>query len=90
MLSNRYGSRLVPSKLSVTNYDRIKVEAELLGPTQCSLLEKWYRLDENAVPNAYILQVILIYHYHKCHILIFEYYELSVLSRVPFFSINCK
>ncbi|HEX8729146.1 MAG TPA: AAA family ATPase [Ktedonobacterales bacterium] len=52
LLGDRYGSRLLPHSIPTADYARL---AAALRPAGRSLLERAYRLDENAVPPAYVV-----------------------------------
>jgi hypothetical protein len=58
---DRYGFRPIPVELNVKTFERLRYEAAKLNLENRQLLEEWYKLDENAVPNMYMLQVLLFY-----------------------------
>lgn len=60
---DRYGFRPIPVQLEVNAFEVIRQEANKLEVENSSLLDEWYKLDENCVPNRYILQVIYMYSY---------------------------
>jgi WD40 repeat protein len=53
LLGERYGWRPLPFQIPQTDFERILSE---VPPTDAARLGWWYRLDENAVPAAYVLQ----------------------------------
>jgi len=58
MLSgDRYGFRPIPPELDVRKFTILHDAAEKLGLENRELLDEWFKLDENAVPNIYLLQV---------------------------------
>ncbi|MGH2500991.1 MAG: DUF4062 domain-containing protein, partial [Ktedonobacterales bacterium] len=52
LLGDRYGSRLLPNTIPNGDYARLFAR---MSPGEQSLLERAYRLDENAVPSAYVV-----------------------------------
>lgn len=53
LLGNRYGWRPLTFEIAVAEFGTIRAAAL---PAELALLEKWYRLDQNAVPPVYRLQ----------------------------------
>lgn len=64
LVSHRYGGRQLPATLSVQEMESIlnsiKTEQDDHA-VRVALVQKWYILDENAVPNEYILKPIADY-----------------------------
>lgn len=54
LLGNRYGWQPPPYRINADEFEAI---FEHVSDTDKSLLEQWYRCDDNAVPPEYILQV---------------------------------
>ncbi|XP_045212692.2 uncharacterized protein LOC123563752 [Mercenaria mercenaria] len=55
---DRYGFRPIPVELDVKTFEVLRHQASKLNLDNCTLLDEWYKLDKNAVPNMYILQPI--------------------------------
>lgn len=53
LLGNRYGWKPLPFEIAAEEYEKI---LNLVSSEERSLLEKWYRRDDNALPPLYILQ----------------------------------
>ena len=68
LLGDRYGWEPLPEEIPETEFDEIKkviaadkvtfdgIAREATGLSASGLLDKWYRLDSNAVPPVYVLQ----------------------------------
>ena len=56
LLGSRYGSRTLPREIEASEFQRILLKARDLDLRGRSLLEDWYRLDENRVPAGYYLR----------------------------------
>ena len=54
---DRYGFRPIPTEISVEEFQILKSEAAKLKLEKRELLEEWYKLEENAIPPLYVLQV---------------------------------
>ena len=61
LLSHRYGGRHIPCNVPKEDLQNIMEEIKSweTGKEDLALVEKWYKLDENAIPNEYILQPII-------------------------------
>ncbi|CAH1801226.1 unnamed protein product [Owenia fusiformis] len=57
LVGQKYGTRLAPSKLSVSDYEAIHDALQEAG-SNVKLLNMWYKKDENATPKAFVLQPI--------------------------------
>ena len=56
-MGQRYGSRPLPVKIPKEELDLItQVLRETSNVQSIPLIEKWYKLDENALPPEYVLQ----------------------------------
>ena len=53
LLGERYGWRPLPFQIPQTEFERIVAK---VPASDAARLRRWYRLDENADPNAYVLQ----------------------------------
>lgn len=56
MSGDRYGFTPIPTEIEKEEFEIIKTFAEKEAEN-AALLDIWYRLDENAKPPKYILQV---------------------------------
>jgi len=63
---DRYGFRPVPVEMDVEKFQIIHTAAKELNLADRMLLEEWYKLDTNALPNKYCLQVIRKTFYQLC------------------------
>ncbi|KAK7109838.1 hypothetical protein V1264_013816 [Littorina saxatilis] len=65
-LGDRYGSRLLPSSIPVTEYRSLRRLASWMDVDDFGAVDKWYIVDTNAVPALYRIQPItdLLPHYN--------------------------
>lgn len=56
LLSHRYGSRPIPAQIRAPLFELLR--ENVLESTERELLIRWYQLDTNCNPPAYILQNI--------------------------------
>ena len=54
---DRYGFRPIPTEISVAEFELLQGETEAGKIDQREVLDEWYKLDENAIPPVYLLQV---------------------------------
>ena len=65
-LGDRYGSRLLPTSIPVTEYRNLRRLASWMDKDEWEAVDKWYIVDTNAVPAVYRIQPItsLLPHYN--------------------------
>ena len=65
-LGDRYGSRLLPTRVPVTEYRSLRRLASWMDLSDFAIVDKWYVVDTNSVPAVYRLQPItdLLPFYH--------------------------
>ena len=57
LVGQRYGSRPLPRKIPQAELDQITTALGESGSSDTlSVIEKWYKLDENSLPPEYVLQ----------------------------------
>jgi len=56
-LGQKYGFRPFPPKIAASEFEAIRRELAT-DEGACSLLDTWFRKDNNSVPNVYVLQPI--------------------------------
>lgn len=64
MLSHRYGGRFLPTEIAKGEMEAILKALESGGSEMSKgkhMVEKWYKLDHNAVPAEYSLQPVVDY-----------------------------
>ncbi|XP_076461539.1 uncharacterized protein LOC143294026 [Babylonia areolata] len=57
-LGDRYGSRLLPTTIPVTEYRSLRRLASWMDQSDFGVVDKWYLVDTNAVPAVYRIQPI--------------------------------
>lgn len=57
IIGQKYGPVLLPATITATDFDTLR-EALKNNGDDVALLEHWYWLDYNAMPNIYILQPV--------------------------------
>lgn len=57
-LGDRYGSRLLPTTIPVTEYRSLRRLASWMDESDFAVVDKWYLVNTNAVPAVYQIQPI--------------------------------
>ena len=60
LLGDCYGNSVLPLTIFVDHFKALTDSARSVKVSNVHLLEDWYRLDENAVPPVYALQVCML------------------------------
>lgn len=70
IIGDKYGYRPVPVKIDKDVFEMLlgSVKSHQGGKNAAELLQKWYKLDENSVPEVYVLQPVSTFypHAYKC------------------------
>ena len=70
IIGDKYGYRPVPVKIDKDVFEMLlgSVKSQQGGKNAAELLQKWYKLDENSVPEVYVLQPVSTFypHAYKC------------------------
>ena len=60
LLGDCYGNAVLPLTISVEDFKALTDSDRLAKVPNGHLLQKWYHVDENAVPAVYVLQVCVV------------------------------
>lgn len=60
IIGNKYGYRPIPVKVERDVFEMLlgSVKSQHGGKNASELLQKWYKLDENSIPEVYVLQPV--------------------------------